>query len=82
MSEPCCSCAWASSAPRHAGPAVAGIGVADAQQISYKAFTGLPSTATMSQARAATDAVASGLYGASSQQRTSTKAAWEAVGVR
>ncbi len=59
-----------------------GIGLADAQQIFYTAFTGLPSTATMLQARQATESVASGLYGASSQQRASTSAAWEAVGVR
>ncbi|MDP9411632.1 MAG: peptidase M4 family protein [Actinomycetota bacterium] len=66
----------------HTGPTVTGIGLADAQQIFYTAFTGLPSTATMLQARQATESVASGLYGASSQQRASTSAAWEAVGVR
>ncbi len=67
---------------RHTGPTVTGIAAADAQQIFYTAFTGLPSTATMLQARQATETVAGGLYGASSQQRASTSAAWEAVGVR
>ena len=66
----------------HAGPTVTAIGLSDAQQIFYKAFTGLPSTATMAQSRQATESIASGLYGPTSQQRTSTSAAWEAVGVR
>lgn len=60
---------------------VASIGVADAQQIFYKAFTSLNSTATMGQARAATEATADALFGDGSQQTASTSAAWQAVGV-
>jgi Zn-dependent metalloprotease len=62
-------------------PAVTPIGVADAEQIFDQGFTSLPSTATMSQARAATVKAATTRYGAGSQQVNST-AAWEAVGVR
>jgi bacillolysin len=66
----------------HTGPRVRGIGLADAEQIFYTGFTSLPSTATMSQARQGTVAAATVLYGATSQQATSTSNAWEAVGVR
>jgi bacillolysin len=66
----------------HTGPRVRGIGLADAEQIFYTGFTSLPSTATMSQARQATEAAAISLYGLDSQQTVSTSNAWEAVGVR
>jgi bacillolysin len=66
----------------HTGPRVRGIGLAAAEQIFYTGFTSLPSTATMSQARQATEAAAIALYGLDSQQATSTSNAWEAVGVR
>ena len=66
----------------HTGPSVVGIGLANAEQIFYKGFTSLPSTATMSEARGATVAAASALYGVGSQQETSTSAAWDAVGVK
>jgi bacillolysin len=66
----------------HTGPRVRGIGLADAEQIFYTGFTSLPSTATMSQARQGTVAAATVLYGAGSQQATSTSNAWDAVGVR
>jgi bacillolysin len=66
----------------HTGPVVKGIGLPAAEQIFYKGFTSLPSTATMSQARAATVAAATARYGAGSQQAISTADAWEAVGVR
>jgi len=65
----------------HTGPAVSAIGVAKAQQIFYKAFTSLPSNATMSQARAATITAAGTLYGEGSAEQTSTANAWSAVGV-
>jgi len=61
---------------------VRGIGLADAEQIFYTGFTSLPSTATMSQARQATEAAAGALYGKNSRQKSSTSDAWEAVGVR
>jgi bacillolysin len=66
----------------HTGPRVTGIGLADAEQIFYLGFTSLPSTATMSDARAATVAAAKVLYGTGSQQAVSTGRAWSAVGVR
>ena len=66
----------------HRGPRVRGIGLAGAEQIFYTGFTSLPSDATMSEARAATEAAAIALYGANSTQKTSTSNAWEAVGVR
>ena len=66
----------------HTGPRVRGIGLADAEQIFYTGFTSLPSTATMSQARQATEAAAGALYGKNSRQKSSTSDAWEAVGVR
>ena len=66
----------------HTGPVVTRIGLADAEQIFYLGFTILPSTATMSQARAATVAAATTKYGAGSQQVISTRRAWTAVGVR
>jgi bacillolysin len=66
----------------HTGPRVRGIGLEDAEQIFYTGFTSLPSTATMSQARQATEAAAGALYGKNSRQKSSTSDAWEAVGVR
>ena len=66
----------------HTGPRVRGIGLAAAEQIFYTGFTSLPSTATMSQARQATEAAAIARYGLDSQQKASTSRAWEAVGVR
>ena len=66
----------------HSGPVVTGIGVGPAEQIFYKGFTGLPSTATMSQARAATVAAATALYPKNPKMAASTRDAWEAVGVR
>jgi Zn-dependent metalloprotease len=61
---------------------VTGIGLADAEQIFYTGFTSLPSTATMSQARAATVAAATALYPENPRMAASTVGAWEAVGVR
>ncbi len=66
----------------HTGPVVTKIGLDAAEHIFYDGFTSLPSTATMSQARAATVKAAITRYGARSQQAISTAAAWEAVGVR
>lgn len=62
-------------------PTVAGIGVADAERIFFQAFIGLPTNATMCQARQATVAQAAALFGSGSQQQVSTTAAWDAVGV-
>jgi bacillolysin len=66
----------------HKGPLVTGIGLDAAEHIFYDGFTSLPSTATMSQARAATVKAATARYGARSKQATQTANAWEAVGVR
>jgi bacillolysin len=66
----------------HKGPILTGIGLAAAEQIFYKGFTSLPSTATMSQARQTTVKAAEARYGVGSRQATSTRDAWEAVGVR
>ena len=60
---------------------VIGIDLAKAEQIFYLGFTGLNQNATMAMARAATEAVASGLFGPSSQERQATADAWSAVGV-
>jgi bacillolysin len=62
----------------HSGPAVAGIGLAPAEQIFYLAFIALPENATMCQARSATEAVAAALFPST---LTSVSNAWEAVGV-
>ncbi len=61
--------------------AVAGIDLPDAEKIFFPAFIGLSSNATMADARAATEAVASSMFGAASQQLDSTTDAWVAVGV-
>ncbi len=60
---------------------VAGIGVADAQRIFFLGFTALPSNATMCNARTATEAAASALFGPGSQQARSTTDVWLAVGL-
>ncbi|MDQ3821797.1 MAG: M4 family metallopeptidase [Actinomycetota bacterium] len=60
---------------------VTAIGLTAAERIFFRAFTALPSTATMCQARKATEAQARTLYGTGSQQEISTNAAWNAVGV-
>src|SRR5215211_884779 len=60
---------------------VTGIGLADAERIFFQGFTSLATNATMCQARQATDAAAISLFGANSQQRTSTDRAWDAVGL-
>ena len=66
----------------HTGPLVQGIGLPAAEQIFYAGFTSLQSTATMSQARAATVTAATALYPENPQMADSTADAWEAVGVR
>ena len=65
----------------HTGPAVTGIGLADAEKIFFRAFIGLPMNASMCQARKATEAQAASLFGTGSQQHASTQTAWDAVGV-
>jgi Zn-dependent metalloprotease len=65
----------------HTGPLVTGIGLAAAEQIFFLGFTSLAETATMCDARAATEAAAASLHGASSQERLSTTDAWLAVGL-
>ncbi len=60
---------------------VTGIGLADAQSVFFLGFTGLPTNATICDARGATEAVASALFGPSSQQAQSTTDAWLAVGL-
>jgi Zn-dependent metalloprotease len=63
------------------GVTVTAIGLAAAEDIFFLGFTGLPTNATMCQARNATHAQAVALFGASSQQQASTTAAWNALGV-
>lgn len=62
-------------------PVVTGIGLAAAEQIMFAGITSLPERATFCQARRATEASAAAIFGAASQQRASTTAAWDAVGV-
>lgn len=62
-------------------PVVTGIGLAAAEQIMFAGITSLPERATFCQARKATEASAAAIFGAASQQRASTTAAWDAVGV-
>jgi bacillolysin len=62
-------------------PVVTGIGIAAAEQIMFAGLTSLPERATFCQARQATEASAAAIFGAASQQRRSTTAAWDAVGV-
>jgi hypothetical protein len=63
------------------GENVAGLGVEKAQQIFYQAFTSLNSTATMGNARAATEVAAQTLFPSDATALSSTSAAWQAVGV-
>lgn len=63
------------------GLAVTGIGVADAERLTFLAYTGLTQNATMCDARSAVEAAASTLFGSSSQQRLSATAAYVAVGL-
>jgi bacillolysin len=60
---------------------VTAVGLANAAQIFYLGFTSLPENATFANTRFATVAAAEALYGAGTQQVTSTNAAWQAVGV-
>lgn len=60
---------------------VAGIGLADAQDIFFVGFTALAEDATMCDARSATLTAAETLFGAGSGQAASTGAAWAAVGL-
>jgi zinc metalloprotease ZmpA len=60
---------------------VTGIGLAAAERIMFAGLTSLPEQGTFCQARKATEAAATALFGAASQQRASTTAAWDAVGV-
>jgi hypothetical protein len=60
---------------------VAGIGVSDAEDIFFLGFQGLSSNATMADARVATEAAGTSLFGAASTQLASVSAAWGAVGV-
>jgi Zn-dependent metalloprotease len=62
----------------HSGPAVAGIGLAEAERIFYLGFVSLPPIANMCRARLATQAAAAALSPASAD---SVSDAWEAVGV-
>ena len=61
--------------------AVTSIGLADAERIFFLGFTSLPSSASMCQARASTEAAAAMVFGVGSQQRQSTRDAWLAVGL-
>jgi Zn-dependent metalloprotease len=60
---------------------VTGIGLLDAEQIFFLAFTGLSESATMCDARAATEVQAEALFGTGAQQLQSTTDAWVAVGL-
>lgn len=60
---------------------VAGIVLTKAERIFFVAFTGLPSNATMSNARDATIAAAKSLYPSESATCASVANAWQAVGV-
>jgi Zn-dependent metalloprotease len=65
----------------HAGPAVAGIGLAAAERIFFLGFTGLAQNATMCDARAATETAAATLFGSGSAEQLATTDAWLAVGL-
>ena len=58
---------------------VTAIGVADAERITFLAYTGLTTNASMCDARTAMEAAATSLYGGASQQRASTRDAYIAV---
>ena len=81
LNASCASPGTRNSAHCTGAAAVAGIGLPDAEKIFFPAFMGLSSNATMANARAATETVASSLFGAASQQLDSTTDAWVAVGV-
>jgi Zn-dependent metalloprotease len=63
------------------GVVVTGIGVGDAEKLTFLAYTGLTSNASMCDARAAVEAAASSLFGPASQQRRSASDAYVAVGL-
>ena len=63
------------------GLVVTGLGVADAERITFLAYTALTSNATMCDARAAIEAAATTLFGAGSQQLQSARDAYVAVGL-
>jgi len=63
------------------GITVTGISLAPAERIFFLGFTALSASANMCNARAATVAAASSQFGSTSPQVTSTRQAWEAVGV-
>ena len=63
------------------GLSVAGLGVADAERITFLAYTALTANATMCNARAAMEAAATTLYGVGSPQLQSTRDAYVAVGL-
>lgn len=60
---------------------VTGIGLADAEQIAFLGFASLQPDGTFCDARLAGEAAAEALFGAESQQVTSTRDSWIAVGV-
>ena len=60
---------------------VTGVGLPAAEQIMFAGITSLPERASFCEARRATVASAAAIFGSTSQQRASTVAAWEAVGV-
>jgi bacillolysin len=63
------------------GLSVTGIGVADAERITFLAYIGLTPNATMCDAREAMEAAATTLFGSGSQQHASTRDAYVAVGL-
>jgi hypothetical protein len=63
------------------GLSVTGLGVADAERITFLAYTALSANATMCNARAAMEAAATTLYGEGSPQLQSTRDAYVAVGL-
>ncbi|MFH0901029.1 MAG: M4 family metallopeptidase, partial [Pseudomonadota bacterium] len=71
------------SHPRRSDPtSVTGIGLQKARQIWFRALTHyLHGLSPMADARAATIQAAIDLFGAASQERTSTEVAWNVVGV-
>ena len=66
----------------YSGLSVNGIGLADAQTLTYKAFTEyMAAGATFSDARVATISAANALFGSGSIQSATVADAWDAVGV-
>lgn len=65
----------------HTGPVVTGIGIQDAERIFFLGFTALTENASFCDARISTVSQAQTLFGSASQQKASTKDAWQAVGV-